>query len=84
MSFSRFPIDITTKELGIFKYGISYLPPKQIYDTIFLDLINIEDEFKWSEVIFSISYQDEKRNKYNLEFKLKISTLHYTLIKDGT
>ncbi len=71
---------ITTRELGIIKYPIKYLAPRQVYSTIFLDLKTLMKEFQYKEVEFEIKYEDKNGKEFTLPFYLNISALHYTLI----
>ncbi len=74
---SGFP---STLELGLFKYPINYMGPKQSFESIFLNLNTLEDEFQYKEVNFQIEYFNDKGNKFNHSFDFNISMLHKTLI----
>jgi len=53
IKFPKLPLGkITTAEIGFIKNGIKYLPPKQIYDSYFLNFPSLKDKKKIIEFEF--------------------------------
>jgi len=68
--------DITTKKIGIIQHPIKYLAPKQVYESIFLNLNTLDKKFHHKRLEFEVKYKDIDKKDYDLAFEVDVSNLY--------
>ena len=74
---------IDTYEIGIIKHGIKYMAPKQIFDTVILNLNDLDEKFFNTKIAFKIKYYNSKGVKKKIfteELEVNIPSLEQILI----
>ena len=69
-----------TNEIGLFKVPPKYIAPKQEFESVFLHLNHLEDEFIDTEVKYDIRYYDKEENHYDHSFSFDLRTLRQIMI----